>query len=64
MKRTGCPERVGLYLRRRGVDERYRLCVSDQESRALALEVVRKMRVDFPEYEFLLLIVGRGGHAK
>ena len=63
MKRTGIPERVNVYLRPRGADERYRLLVSEcssdgQDSLSLALEVIRKMRADFPEYEFLLLIVG------
>ncbi|MGH9868515.1 MAG: hypothetical protein ACREAA_10180 [Candidatus Polarisedimenticolia bacterium] len=65
MKRTGYLG-VDVYLRRRGVDERFRLLVSEistgeQDALSLALEVVSKMRVDFPEYEFLLLIVGRGG---
>jgi hypothetical protein len=64
MKRSGRPQRVDVYLRQRGVDERYRLLVSETstgecDALRLALEVVREMRADFPEYEFLLLIVGR-----
>jgi hypothetical protein len=65
MKRTGRPQRVDVYLRQRSVNEKYRLLVSETSSGEhdalrLALEVVREMRADFPEYEFLLLIVGRG----
>ena len=67
MKPIGHPGHVDVYLRRRGANEGYMLLVSetssaDQKLQSLALEVVRRMRVEVPDYEFLLLIVGCGRH--
>ena len=65
MGRTGKPRRVDVYRRRSGVaGERFRYLltessVGDEDALARAIRLVKELRHEFPEYQYLLVIVRR-----
>jgi len=66
MMRTGRPERVDVYRRRRGArGQRFRFLLSvrnrgESDAFVRAKDLRRELQRKFPDYEYLLVIVQRG----